>query len=113
MSQQESNNKRVAKNTLFLYFRMIVIMLVTLYTSRIILQTLGIEDFGIYNVIGGIVAMFGLVTGALATAVTRFLNIEMGQGNSNNLKLIFSTSIYIHAIIAIIISIITITELIL
>ncbi len=107
MSQQESNNKRVAKNTLFLYFRMIVIMLVTLYTSRIILQTLGIEDFGIYNVIGGIVAMFGLVTGALATAVTRFLNIEMGQGNSNNLKLIFSTSIYIHAIIAIIISIIT------
>ncbi|MDO5482756.1 MAG: MATE family efflux transporter [Bacteroidaceae bacterium] len=103
MPETTLNNKRIAKNTLLLYFRMIIIMLVTLYTSREILKILGVEDFGIYNVVGGVVSMFGLITGALSSAVSRFLNIEIGQGNSEKIKLVFSTSVFIHIIIAVII----------
>ena len=65
MSATSENNKRIAKNTLFLYVRMLLIMGVTLYTSRVVLQVLGVEDFGIYNVVGGIVALFSMFTGSL------------------------------------------------
>ena len=63
MSQNSDNNKRIAKNTLLLYFRMLFMMAISLYTSRVILNSLGIEDFGIYNVVGGVVAMFSLLSG--------------------------------------------------
>ena len=62
MSSQSNNNKRIAKNTLLLYFRMLFMMVVSLYTSRVILNALGVEDFGIYNVVGGIVAVIGLIS---------------------------------------------------
>lgn len=78
-----ANNKRIAKNTMFLYFRMMLIMGVTLYTSRIVLKTLGIEDFGIYNVVGGIVAMFTFLNGSLGSATSRYITFELGKKNMN------------------------------
>ena len=74
-----ANNKRIAKNTMFLYFRMMLIMGVTLYTSRIVLKTLGIEDFGIYNVVGGIVTMFTFLNGSLGSATSRYITFELGK----------------------------------
>ena len=76
------NNKRLAKNTAMLYIRMLFIMAVTLYTSRIILQVLGIEDFGIYNVVGGVVLMFGFLNNAMTAAVQRFVSFELGRNDA-------------------------------
>ncbi len=76
-----ANNKRIAKNTMFLYFRMMLIMGITLYTSRIVLKTLGIEDFGIYNVVGGIVTMFTFLNGSLGSATSRYITFELGKKN--------------------------------
>ena len=73
------NNKRIAKNTMFLYVRMLLIMGVTLYTSRIVLQVLGVEDFGIYNVVGGVVVLFTFVNNAMVSSTQRFLNYELGR----------------------------------
>ena len=72
----QSSNKRIAQNTLSLYFRMILTMAVSLYTSRVVLSTLGVEDFGIYNVVGGIVAMLGFLNGAMSVATQRFLSMS-------------------------------------
>ena len=66
-NQTLDNNKRIAKNTLLLYFRMLFIMAVSLFTSRVVLNTLGVEDYGIYNVVGGIVAMFGFINGSMSS----------------------------------------------
>ncbi len=98
-----SNNKRIAKNTLMLYFRMILTMLVSLYTSRVVLNTLGVEDFGIYNVVGGFVTMFGFLNSAMASATQRFLAFEIGKGDHEQLRNVFSMSINIHFLIAFII----------
>ena len=100
MSNSE-NNKRIAKNTMMLYFRMILTMAVSLYTSRIILKILGVEDYGIYNVVGGVVVMFSSINTTMATAVQRFMNFEMGKSNKKKLNLIFNTSIIIHIGIAV------------
>lgn len=100
---QESNNLRLVNNTFFLYIRTIFTMLISLYTSRVVLGTLGVEDFGIYNVVGGVVAMFGLVSGALSASVSRYLTIEMGRGGKESLKMIFSSALYIHLTLAVII----------
>ena len=69
MSIYTSNNSRIAKNTILLYFRMILTMLVSLYTSRVVLNTLGVSDFGIYNVVGGIVAMLGFINVCYDTTI--------------------------------------------
>lgn len=104
MSNQTSdNNKRVAKNTLFLYFRMILIMLVTLYTSRVILAQLGIRDYGIYNVVGGVVTMFAFLNNSMASSTQRFLTFELGCGDKQRLKNVFAASLNIHLVIAVII----------
>lgn len=95
-----SNNQRIAKNTLMLYFRMILTMLVSLYTSRVVLNTLGVEDFGIYNVVGGFVSMFGFLNSAMASATQRFLSFEIGKGDRNQLRNVFSMSVNIHFLIA-------------
>jgi O-antigen/teichoic acid export membrane protein len=97
------NNKRIAKNTLMLYFRMILTMLVSLYTSRVVLNTLGVEDFGIYNVVGGFVTMFGFLNSAMASATQRFLAFEIGKGDHEQLRNVFSMSINIHFFIVFII----------
>ena len=93
---QKENNKRIAKNTLLLYFRMLLTIAISLYTSRVVLSTLGVEDFGIYHVVGGVVAMFSLLSGSLSASVGRFLTFELGKENFERLKLIFSTAITIH-----------------
>lgn len=103
MSDAFSNNKRIAKNTLLLYFRMLFLMLISLYTSRVILNALGVEDYGIYNVVGGVVTMFSMLSGSLSAAISRFLTFELGKGNSENLKKVFSSSVTIQAGIALII----------
>lgn len=100
---EQNNNKRVAKNTLFLYFRMILIMLVTLYTSRVILAQLGIKDYGIYNVVGGVVTMFAFLNNCMATSTQRFMTFELGCGNVQRLKNVFAASLNIHMAIAVII----------
>ena len=90
MSNQTSeNNKRIAKNTLLLYVRMLFMLLVSLYTSRIILKTLGVEDYGIYNVVGGVVAMFSMISTTLASAISRFLTFELGKQDEENTRKIF------------------------
>ena len=101
MTTTSENNIRIAKNTLLLYFRMLLIMAVTLYTSRVVLATLGVEDFGIYNVIGGVVAMFAVISGSLSSAISRFITYELGKGNKERLKVIFSSSIVIQICLAI------------
>lgn len=100
-SDISTNKKRVAKNTLLLYMRMLFTMTVSLYTSRIVLATLGVDDYGIYNVVGGVVAMFTVLSGSLSSAISRFITFEIGHGDIKKLKLIFSTSVTIQFFIAI------------
>ena len=76
MTEAASTNKRIAKNTIFLYFRMMFIILVSLYTSRVVLSTLGIEDYGIYNVVGGFVSMFGFLNTAMSAAIQRYITFS-------------------------------------
>lgn len=107
MSQDSSvNNKRIAKNTLLLYFRMLFLMLVSLYTSRVILNALGVEDYGIYSVVGGVVTMFSMLSGSLSAAISRFITFELGTGNKEKLEKVFSSSVTIQAGIALVIIII-------
>lgn len=103
MTDTSTNNKRIAKNTLLLYFRMLFMMAVSLYTSRVVLNALGVEDFGIYNVVGGVVAMFSMLSGSLSAAITRFITYELGTGNQENLKKIFSSSVTIQIGLALLI----------
>lgn len=98
-----SNNKRIAKNTLLLYVRMLFIMAVQLYTSRVVLNTLGIVDYGIYNVVGGIVTMFAFLNGAMVTSTQRYITFELGKGNMQRLKGVFTTCVHIHLLISLII----------
>ena len=84
MSNQTSdNNKRIAKNTLLLYLRMFFTMAVSLYTSRAVLNTLGVVDYGVYNVVGGIVVVFSFVNGAMATATQRYITFALGKQDEN------------------------------
>lgn len=98
-----TNNRRIAKNTLLLYLRMIIVMLVGLYTSRVILQVLGVSDFGVYNAVGGMVTMFSVLSSALSSAISRYLTFELGCGNQERLKKVFSTSLNVQFAISIII----------
>ena len=91
----QSSNKQIARNALALYFRMFITMLVGLYTSRVILQALGVEGYGIYNVVGGFVSMFPIISGSVAGSVSRFLTFELGRNDIEKLKRVFSTSILI------------------
>lgn len=102
-SQSQSNNTQIAKNTIFLYFRMILLMLVSLYTSRVVLTTLGIDDYGIYNVVGGFIGMFAFLNGAMAGCTQRFITIALGKGDEQNLKKVFSTCVITHGMIALIV----------
>ena len=90
----------IAKNTLFLYFRMMLIMFVSLYTSRVILQTLGVDDFGLYQTVGGVVALLSFLNSALAAGSSRFLTFALGQNEPNNLKKTFSSVLIVHILLA-------------
>jgi len=102
----QSNNKTIAKNTLFLYFRMMFTMVISLFTSRIILQKLGVDDYGIYQAVGGVVGFLSFINGALSTGSSRFLTYALGEGNVEKIKRTFSTTLNIHILIAILIVIV-------
>lgn len=91
---------KIATNTLMLYVRMLVLMLVGLYTSRVVLGALGEDDFGVYNVVGGVVSMFTIISGALNSAVSRFITFEMGKGADAQLNKVYSTAVTIQLILA-------------
>lgn len=102
-TEEQQNNKRIAKNTLLLYFRMLFMMAIQLYTSRVVLATLGVTDYGVYNVVGGVVAMFGFLNSAMTSSTQRYLTFELGAGNAKKLKAVFTTTIAIHLFIAVVI----------
>ena len=97
-----SSTSRIAKNTIALYFRQILIMLVSLYTVRVVLATLGAEDYGIYNVVAGVVVLFSFVNNAMATSVQRFLNFYLGKNDTEKIRNVYSASLVIHGIICLI-----------
>lgn len=104
MQQDNSaNNKRIAKNTLLLYVRMLFIMLVQLYTSRMVLNTLGVVDYGLYNVVGGVVTMFVFLNNAMVTSTQRYITFELGKGDIQRLKVVFTTCFQIHLFISLLI----------
>lgn len=105
-TQTSDNNKRIAKNTLMLYFRMMFLMLISLYTSRVILQTLGVEDYGIYNVVGGFVAFLAFLNGSISSSTSRFITFALGKGNMQNLKKVFSICLLTHLLIAVLLLVI-------
>ncbi len=107
MTNTAENNKRIAKNTMILYLRMLCTVGISFYTSRVILSNLGVSDFGLYNVIGGLVSMFYMITSTLSAAISRFLTYELGQKDLKNLKNTFSTSINIQLLISILIIILS------
>lgn len=94
--KKSENTKRIARNTILLYFRTLFTMLVTLYTSRVILNALGVDDFGIYNVVGGFVAMFAILSSSLSNAISRFITYELGHGDKKKLNVIFCTGVNIQ-----------------
>ena len=101
--QKQSDTKRIAKNTLMLYFRHILILLVSLYTVRVVLSVLGAEDYGIYNVVAGVVTMFSFLSGAMATASQRYFSFDLGQDNKEGLKKTFSVTLTIYVFLALLI----------
>ena len=98
-----SSNSLIAKNALMLYIRMFLTMIVGLYTSRVVLNTLGVEDYGIYGVVGGVVAMLGFLNASMSGATSRFLTFELGRGNKKRLAETFSSALIVHIIIALIV----------
>jgi len=100
MPSNAEKNQRIAKNTFFLYLRSFVVLLISLYTSRVVLATLGVDDFGIYNVVGGVVAMLSCISGALSGAISRFITFELGRGEKHRLNTVFSTSVLIQLMLA-------------
>lgn len=97
-----TNDKRIAKNTLFLYMRTLLTVVVNLYTVRIIWQVLGVDDYGIYNIVGGIVMMFAFLNNAMVASSQRFISFELGTGDEKKLNKVFSISIMVHALLAIV-----------
>ena len=102
MSSTAENNKRIAKNTIALYFRTFITMLVGLYTGRVMLQALGVDDFGINNVVAGIVTMSSLITGTMSQAISRYITFTLGRGDKDGLRKMFSTSINAQIVMSII-----------
>ncbi|MGL4854379.1 MAG: oligosaccharide flippase family protein, partial [Lentisphaeria bacterium] len=97
---ESSAKRRLLKNSIMLYVRMALMMVIGLYTSRVVLQTLGVEDFGIYNVVGGVVVLFSFLTSAMQSATQRFLNIELGKKDLEQARRVFVTALNVHLILS-------------
>ncbi len=97
------NNKRIAKNTIYLFFRMILVLVVSLYTSRVVLAELGVVDYGVYNVVAGVIVMFTVINSSMATSTQRFLTFELGKGDFGKLQRTFSASLNIHIAIGLVV----------
>lgn len=100
---EQSVNNRIAKNTIFLYIRMILVMVVSLYTSRVILAALGPSDYGVYNVVGGVVTIMVFLGGALGASTSRFLTYDLGIGDQEKLNRTFSAALNLHIAVAILV----------
>lgn len=100
MTKSSDNNKRIAKNTLFLYARMLLVMAVALYTSRVVLEALGVDDYGIYNVVGGVSSSFIFFSSALSTSTQRYLNFELGRGKLSRVNEVFNTFLILYVFLA-------------
>lgn len=98
-----SSNKKIAKNTFILYFKSIALILISLYSSRVILQALGVEDYGIYNIVGGVVALFAMLNSSMSIASQRFISYSLGKNDIDNVKDVFSTSVALHIILGVIV----------
>lgn len=105
MQDESHNNARIAKNTVFLYARQLILLFIGLFTSRVVLATLGFDDYGVYNAVGGVVAMFALFTGSLSSAISRFFTVGLGRGDLQKLGRIFSTSVTIQLCMAVFVAI--------
>lgn len=103
MTAVSENNKRIARNTLYLYFRMILVILVSLYTTRVVLAELGVSDYGIYNVVGGFVTMLTFLNSSMSASSMRFITYELGRGNPERLRDVFCASVNVHACLALVI----------
>lgn len=102
----QADNKRIAKNTLMLYVRMMLLLVINLYTSRVILNELGVDDYGIYNVVGGVIVILSFLNNAMASGTQRFMNVEIGRNDQNALNKVFSTSLQIHSKVAMVVLIV-------
>ena len=102
MSNTSDNNKRIAKNSLFMSIRMVIVLLISLYATRVVLEVLGVEDYGIYNVVGGIITMLSFLNSGMIASSQRFISYELGRNDKQRLNRVFSTSVNIHAFIALI-----------
>lgn len=107
--ETSANKRRIARNTIFLYIRMLIVMAVSLFTQRVVLDKLGATDYGIYYAVAGVVAMLGFLNGTLSTGTSRFLTFEIGRGDKEKLKNTFSTAFYSHLILASIVAIVLLT----
>ena len=100
-------NKRIAKNTLYMYLRMFVNMAVLLYTSRLIIEYLGVSDFGIYNVVGGVVVVFSFISTAMTSSTSRFMSYSLGKKDCNEVDKVFSTTVFLHICLSILVIILS------
>ena len=107
ISENSEGNKRIAKNTFFLYIRLIFVLIISLYTSRVVLKTLGVEDYGIYNVVAGFVSMFAFLNSSLTSSAQRFYNFEKGKNGQEGLLKVFITTFYIQLFLAAFVLLIT------
>lgn len=103
MSSQSANNKRIAKNSLFMSIRMVIVLFITLYTSRVILSVLGVEDYGVYNVVAGFVTMFGFFNSSLSNGIQRFYNFELGKNGVEGARRVYNMALLIQILLAVII----------
>lgn len=103
MQGVKADNKRIAKNTIFLYVRMFFVLIVSLYTSRVVLNTLGVSDFGVYNVVGGFVSLFGFLNATLSASMQRFFNFEGGQRGEDGVRDVYTAGFWIHVLLAVVI----------
>lgn len=101
-----SSNKLIAKNTVFLYIRSLISMLIGLYTSRVVIDVLGVDDYGVYGVAGGVVGMLGFLNASMAGATSRFITIELGKNDPQKTKITFANALSIHIVISAIVFII-------
>src|SRR5574344_433991 len=97
------DNKKIARNAVFLYIRMAIVLFISLYTTRLVLSTLGIVDYGIYNVVGGFVTLFSFLNATMSNSIQRFFNYEIGKNGESSIQRVFVTSLLIQSVIALII----------
>lgn len=108
MADNSASNKRIAKNSLYMSIRMIFVLLISLYTTRAVLKALGVEDYGVYNVVAGFVSMFAFLNNSMASATQRFFNFELGKHGEEGAQVVYNTSLFIHCFLAVLVVIVAI-----